>query len=68
MLLLGTAYTNKSHKNTQPQKRRSHETVVEASGGQGDELEGLQHAGSTDDGVGGGDGRDDILDHALGQL
>ena len=51
-----------------PQQQHSHHVVVEACGAHGDDLESLQHAGSRHDGVGGGDGRNDVLHHPLGQL
>jgi hypothetical protein len=42
-----------------------HHVVVEEAGGVGGELEGLVGAGGSDDGVGRGDGRYDVLDHTL---
>jgi len=45
-----------------------HHVVVEVAAGVGGELESLVHASSGDDGVGGGDRRNDVLDHPLGAL
>lgn len=41
--------------------------VVQLGGAGGGELEDLEGTGGRDDGVGGGDGRDDVLHHPLGQ-
>jgi len=46
----------------------AHHVVVHSGGGHGDELESLQSARSRHNGVGGRNGRDDVLRHALRQL
>lgn len=47
---------------------RLHHVVAQARAAHGDGLQRLQHAGRGDDGVGGGNGRDNVLNDALRQL
>jgi len=51
-----------------PRRTCVHHVVVQPTGGHRDGLEGFEHARRADDGVGGGDGGDDVFDDALGQL